>query len=112
MKQIDSETVGLAYGFLGVLIFSLTLPATRLAVAEIDSTVVGLGRAIVASSLLAIILLKITRQPLLSRKHLSILCVVAAGVIVGFPLLSAWAMRWLPASHGAIVLGILPLATA
>ncbi|MDB9514041.1 EamA family transporter [Kamptonema animale CS-326] len=107
MKQIDSETVGLAYGFLGVLIFSLTLPATRLAVAEIDSTVVGLGRAIVAS-LLAIILLKITRQPLLSRKHLSSLCVVAAGVIVGFPLLSAWAMRWLPASHGAIVLGFCP----
>jgi drug/metabolite transporter (DMT)-like permease len=107
LKQIDSETVGLAYGFLGVLIFSLTLPATRLAVAEIDSTVVGLGRAIVAS-LLAIILLKITRQPLLSRKHLSSLCVVAAGVIVGFPLLSAWAMRWLPASHGAIVLGFCP----
>lgn len=46
---IDAETLGLAYGFLGVLVFSLTLPATRLAVAEIDSNFVGLGRALVAS---------------------------------------------------------------
>jgi len=108
---IDAETLGLAYGFLGVLVFSLTLPATRLAVAELDSNFVGLGRALVAS-FLAVLLLKITRQPLPSRKHLFSLLVVAAGVIVGFPVLSAWAMRWLPATHGAIVLGILPLATA
>ncbi len=110
-KGIDPETLGLAYGFLGVLVFSFTLPATRLAVAGLDSTFVGLGRAIVAS-LLAALLLKITRQPLPAQRHLSSLFIVAAGVIIGFPVLSAWAMRSLPASHGAIVLGILPLATA
>lgn len=105
------ETLGLLYGVLGVSIFSLTLPATRLAVAELDSTMVGLGRAVVAS-LLAAMLLKITRQPFPARRHLPSLLVVAAGVIIGFPVFSAWAMRWLPASHGAIVLGLLPLATA
>ena len=110
-KGIDPETLGLAYGFLGVLVFSFTLPATRLAVAGLDSTFVGLGRAIVAS-LLAALLLKITRQPLPAQRHLPSLFTVAAGVIIGFPVLSAWAMRSLPASHGAIVLGILPLATA
>lgn len=103
--------LGLLYGFLGVATFSLTLPATRLAVAELDSTFVGLGRAVVAS-LFAAILLKATRQPLPSRRHLPGLLIVVAGVIVGFPVFSAWAMRWLPASHGAIVLGLLPLATA
>ncbi|MBD2629033.1 DMT family transporter [Trichormus variabilis] len=110
-ESIDAETLGLAYGFLGVLIFSLTLPSTRLAVAELDSTFVGLGRAVVAS-ILAALLLKVTRQPIPLRRHLSSLVVVALGVIVGFPLLSAWAMRSLPASHGAIIVGILPLATA
>lgn len=109
--QVHPETAGLAYGFLGVLIFSLTLPATRLAVAELDATVVGLGRAI-GAAILAALLLKITRQPLPAQRHLPSLLIIAAGVIVGFPLLSAWAMRSLPASHGAIVLGILPLATA
>ena len=111
LKEIHPETLGLAFGFLGVLIFSLTLPATRLAVAELDATVVGLGRAVVAA-VLAALLLKATKQPLPSQRHLPSLVMIAAGVIVGFPLLSAWAMRSLPAAHGAIVLGILPLATA
>lgn len=111
LKRVHRETTGFAFGFLGVLTFSLTLPATRVAVAELDATVVGLGRAVVAA-ILAAGLLKITRQPLPSRQHVPSLIVIAVGVIVGFPLFSAWAMRSLPASHGAIVLGVLPLATA
>lgn len=111
LKGVASETIGLAYGLLGVLIFSLTLPATRIAVADLNATVVGLGRAVIAA-LLAIVLLKVTRQPRPTRRHLPSLMIIAAGVIVGFPLLSAWAMQSLPAAHGAIVLGILPLATA
>ena len=106
-----AETIGLFYGFLGVLTFSLTLPATRVAVADLDPMIVGLGRAVIAGTLAAI-LLKVTRQPLPARRHFPSLIVIAVGVIVGFPLLSAWAMRSLPANHGAIVLGILPLATA
>ena len=111
LKGVHPENMGLAFGLLGVITFSLTLPATRIAVAELDPTVVGLGRAVVAA-ILAVVLLKATRQPLPSQRHLPSLVVIVAGVIVGFPLLSAWAMRSLPAAHGAIVLGILPLATA
>lgn len=106
-----SETTGLLYGLLGVLGFSLTLPATRLAVAELDPTFVGLGRAIVAA-LLAAIVLRATRQRLPERQYLRPLITVACGVVVGFPLLSAWALRQVPASHGAVMLGLLPLATA
>ena len=111
IQIIDSETLGLGYGFLGVLCFSLTLPATRAAVADLDPSIVGIGRAIVASCL-AIALLWITRQPIPNRQHWKSLAVVAGGVIVGFPLLSAIAMQQLPASHAAVVNGILPLATA
>ena len=111
IQPIESETLGLGYGFLGVLGFSLTLPATRAAVADLDPNIVGLGRAVVAA-LLAAIALWITRQPIPDRKHWKSLAIVAAGVILGFPLLSAWAMRQLPASHAAVVNGILPLATA
>lgn len=110
-SALDSETVGLIYGFLGVLCFSLTLPATRAAVADLDPVVVGLGRSMVAA-MLAAILLTITHQKPPTRKQISSLVIVALGVVIGFPILSAWAMLNLPASHGAIVLGIGPLVTA
>jgi drug/metabolite transporter (DMT)-like permease len=109
--RINPETLGLGYGFLGMLGFSLTLPATRAAVAELDPTFVGLGRAVVAG-VLAMIVLWATHQPLPSRKHWGSLLIIAAGVILGFPLLSAWAMQQLPATHGAVITGLIPLATA
>jgi drug/metabolite transporter (DMT)-like permease len=117
MKSTSQKSVephqsgGMAYGLLGVLGFSLTLPATRLAVASIDPLVVGLGRSLVAACLAAPVLF-LTRQPKPAQVHLRGLALVILGVIIGFPVLSAWAMRIVPASHGAVVLGLLPLATA
>lgn len=108
--SVSSSTAGWLYGLLGMLSFSLTLPATRLAVAELNPTFVGLGRALVAA-ILAAILLTLTQQPVPSRAQIGSLLLVAAGVVVGFPILSAWALRIVPASHGAIMLGLLPLAT-
>ena len=102
---------GLLYGLLGVACFSLTLPATRLAVTGLDPVFVGLGRAVVAALLAAAALLA-TRSPWPGRALLPRIAIVAAGVIVGFPLFTALAMRHVPASHGAIVIGVLPLATA
>lgn len=109
--SVPSETTGLFYGFLGVLSFSLTLPATRVAVTELDPIFIGLGRGVVAGVAAAFILW-LTHQPLPNAKQLRGLLIVAAGVVLGFPLLSAWAMQQLPAAHGAVVLGLLPLATA
>jgi drug/metabolite transporter (DMT)-like permease len=72
---------------------------------------IGFGRGALAG-LLALITLLVTRQPLPDRRHWKSLAVIALCVAAGFPLLSAWAMTRLPASHGAILLGIAPLATA
>ena len=110
-SPLSAETLGLLYGFVGVFSFSLTLPATRAAVADLDPVLVGLGRGVFAA-ILAVIALWMTHQSRPSRQQLQGLVVVAVGVVLGFPLLSAWAMQRLPAAHGAVVLGLLPLATA
>lgn len=102
---------GLLMGTLGVLGFSLTLPATRAAVTELGGTVVGLGRAVVAALLAALLLLALRERPP-ARRYWPGLAVVALGVVVGFPLCSALALEHLPAAHGAVVVGLLPAATA
>jgi drug/metabolite transporter (DMT)-like permease len=107
----SKDWMGFIYGLLGVLIFSLTLPATRIAVSGFDPVFVGLGRAIVAA-LLSAMLLVLTRQPIPSSKYLTSFCIVVVGVVIGFPLLSAIAMRDAPASYGAVITGLLPLSTA
>jgi drug/metabolite transporter (DMT)-like permease len=102
---------GLLLGALGVAAFSLTLPATRVAVPELGGTVVGLGRALVAA-MLAGVVLAVRRERLPERRHWPRLALVAGGVVVGFPLLSSVALRHMPASHGAVLVGLLPAATA
>ncbi|WP_119168790.1 DMT family transporter [Algihabitans albus] len=106
-----AERLGLLLGLLGVLAFAVTLPATRLAVAEMPVWTVGFGRGALAG-LAAGALLLILRVPWPGRKDLPALAVTALGVVFGFPLLSTWAMQSVPAAHGGVVIGILPLATA
>ena len=91
INHSPNETAGFGYGFLGVLVFSLTLPATRISVSGFDPVFVGLGRGIVAACL-ALILLGITRSPLPPLRLLPNLYLVVAGVVIGFPLLSAIAL--------------------
>ena len=102
---------GLLLGGLGVLAFSLSLPATRASVPELGSVGVGLGRALVAA-VLAGGLLAARRERLPERRHWPRLALVAGGVVVGFPLLSAMALRNMTATHGAVLVGLLPAATA
>ena len=98
-------------GFLGVLGFSFSLPGTRLAVEDLDATFVGLGRAVVAAALAGALLL-VVRQPLPRRDQLRGLALVALGVVIGFPLFTALALRELTSAHGAVIVGLLPAATA
>ena len=111
MSNTRNENLGYLFGLIAVVAFAVTLPATRAAVRALDPVFVGLGRA-VGAAVLGAAFLFLTRQRLPSRKEAKSLVVVAAGVVVGFPLLTAWAMRYVDASHGGVVLGILPLATA
>lgn len=106
-----SENAGYLLGFIGVAAFSLTLPATRAAVQALDPVFVASGR-VVGAALLAGMFLLVRRARRPTRAESRGLAVVAAGVVFGFPLLTAFAMRHVDASHGGVVLGILPLATA
>jgi drug/metabolite transporter (DMT)-like permease len=103
--------VPLLLGFLGVLAFSFTLPATRVAVEQLDPTFVGIGREALAAVLAALILL-VSRAPLPSRRHLVRLGIVASGVVFGWPLLTAIALQGLTSAHSAVIVGLLPAATA
>ncbi len=106
------ETLGLCSGALGVLAFSFSLPATRAAVTDLDPWVVGLGRA-VAAALLAVAVLVARRDRLLPPRRIwGRLAIVGFGVVVGFPLFTALALRELGAAHAAVIVGVLPAATA
>jgi len=108
---MNNETKGMILGIIGVSAFGLTLPATRIIVPYLDPVFIGLGRAVLASFFAAILLIWF-RQKIPNKSQIHKLCVVALGVVVGFPVFSSWAMQYVPASHGGVVLGILPLATA
>ena len=98
-------------GTLGVLGFSFTLPATRIAVAQLDATVVGLGRAVIAATL-ALAVLRIRGEPLPPRRLWLRIAMAGMGVVVGFPLFSALALKHLTSAHSAVIVGLLPAATA
>jgi drug/metabolite transporter (DMT)-like permease len=105
------DRLGVALGFLGVFLFGGTLPATRLTVLAVDPLFLTAARAAVAGIAGLIVLLVLRRSippvPLWREIVLAGLC-----TIVGFPLFTALAMASVPAAHGGVVLGILPLATA
>lgn len=108
---MTQETRGMWLGLIGAAIFSLTLPFTRMAVAELNPIFVALGRAVVAAFCSGALLWYLgASRP--SPAQWRALVVVSLGVVVGFPVFASVAMVYVPASHGAIVLGILPLATA
>jgi drug/metabolite transporter (DMT)-like permease len=107
----SDEARGMLLGLIGVAIFSLTLPFTRLAVRELDPLFLTLGRAL-GAAVLAALWLRARRVALPKRAALWPLSIVALGCVLGFPLLSSIAMRSVPASHGAVLGGVLPLATA
>ncbi|WP_408898473.1 DMT family transporter [Nocardioides sp. R1-1] len=105
------RTAGLAWGLLGVLAFSFTVPLTRVAVDGLDPLFIGAGRAVVAAALAATAL-ALTRQRLPRGGQWWRLAVVAGGVVAGFPLLTSYALTEVPASHGAVVIAMLPATTA
>lgn len=108
---MNNEKKGMMLGLIAVTAFGFTLPATRLIIPYMDPLFIGLGRAVLAA-LVAICLLLWFRQKIPNIQQIRQLCLVTLGVVVGFPVLSSWAMQYVPAAHGGVVLGILPLATA
>lgn len=108
---MERTTAGWGSGFLGVIIFSGSLPATRVAVADLTPLFVTSARAVIAA-VLGIMFLLVLRQTQPRRDDLMSLAIVSAGVVVGFPLLTGLALQHVTAAHSIVFVGLLPLSTA
>lgn len=107
----DENLSGWINGFIGVVLFSGGLPATKLAVMEMSPTFVTVVRAAVAG-VLALLVLWIGKEKRPVKSQLVPLLLVSVGCVIGFPLLSALALQYLTSAHSIVFLGMLPLATA
>jgi drug/metabolite transporter (DMT)-like permease len=111
IRQISIPISGLALAVVAVVMFSGTVPATRIAVESIGPVVVGVGRSVLGA-ILAIGYLLAVRAPRPTRAQLPGIIVVAVGAGVGFGYFSAEALKTVSATHGSVVIGILPMLTA
>lgn len=114
--RLDDASRGLLLGALGVFIFALSIPMTRLAggtaaAPQLDPVFVALGRAALAG-LLSAAYLWLTGALRPRREHWAPLAWTAAGVVFGWPLLLGYAVRHVDAVHASVISGVLPLATA
>jgi drug/metabolite transporter (DMT)-like permease len=108
---MDRSTSGWINGLIGVSIFSGSLPATRLAVQAFDPVFLTVARAAIAG-ILALGILLIFRERRPGRQDLLSLVIVALGVVIGFPLLTALALQHITSAHSIVFIGLLPLSTA
>ena len=108
---MQSAGNGWGNGLLGVIIFSGSLPATRVAVGGFSALFLTSARAIIAA-LIGAAVLGLLRQTWPERKDLISLTIVSIGVVVGFPLLTALALQHITSAHSIVFIGLLPLSTA
>ncbi len=108
---MDRTTKGWGSGLVGVMIFSGSLPATRAAVSDFPPLFLTSARAVIAA-LLGAAFLALLRQARPARSDLASLAIVALGVVIGFPLLTALALQHITSAHSIVFIGLLPLATA
>ena len=106
-----TKTSGWINGLIGVAIFAGSLPATRVAVAEFDPSFLTCARATIAA-LLGLALLLLLRQPRPNFADVPSLAIAALGCVVGYPLLTALALRHVTSAHSIVFVGLLPLSTA
>jgi drug/metabolite transporter (DMT)-like permease len=110
-KSTENTRSGWINGAIGVLIFSGSMPATKVAVLDFGPIFVTVARATIAG-ILALCILLIFKEKRPEKEHFFSLTIVAIGVVIGFPLLSALALQYMTSAHSMVFLGMLPLATA
>jgi drug/metabolite transporter (DMT)-like permease len=112
LTKVKEKTArGWLDGFIGVVMFSGSLPATRVAVLEFSPIFLTVARASIAG-ILALFALLIFKEKRPERKHLFSLAIVASGAVIGFPLLTALALQHITSAHSIVFIGMLPLSTA
>ncbi|MFH7002137.1 DMT family transporter [Flavobacterium bizetiae] len=110
-KIKENTTQGWINGFIGVVLFSGSLPATRVGVSEFNPVFFTVARAAIAG-VLALSAILICKEKRPSKKQILPLIIVSSGVVIGFPLLTALALQYINSAHSIIFVGILPVATA
>lgn len=106
----QNPSLGLLLGLIGVVMFGGSLPATRAAVAGLDPWFTTLARATIGGAL-AFACLAVVRPPF-PKAHVGRIALIAFCLVIGFPVMMAIASQTVPAAHGGVILGLLPLATA
>lgn len=106
-----NDNKGWLNGLIGVILFSGSLPATRVAVLEFNPVFLTVIRAAIAG-ILALIALALFKEKCPTKQQIVPLAIVALGVVVGFPLLTALALQTITSTHSIVFVGILPMATA
>jgi drug/metabolite transporter (DMT)-like permease len=109
--SVANNSGGWLNGFIGVVMFSGSLPATRVAIADFSPLFLTATRATIAG-LIALCILLLFKEKRPAKNQLLPLAIVALGVVVGFPLLSALALQYVTSAHSIVFVGLLPLATA
>ncbi|VAW56990.1 Permease of the drug/metabolite transporter (DMT) superfamily [hydrothermal vent metagenome] len=110
-QRMSEVFKGMLLGFLAIICFSGTFPATRLAVMHLDPMLVGLGRSLFVAGP-ALLFLRIAKFPLPSNRQWKSLVIVMLGIVIGFPWLTSLAMQNMQAGQGGIVASMIPLFTA
>ena len=108
---ITARYAGVRWGLLGILAFSFTLPFTRIAVETINHFFMTTGRAALAA-LFALVVFSVVRPQRPNKNKVIRLIIVAAGVVIGFPLFTSLALQSVPSAHGTVVIALLPAVTA
>jgi drug/metabolite transporter (DMT)-like permease len=107
---VNKETKGMLIGFIGILIFSLTLPVSKIAVLSFSPYFIAFGRATLAG-MVALAYLIYKKEALPPKIDFGKFVVISLGVVFGFPVFTTVAMTQGSSSHGAVILGMMPLAT-
>ena len=108
--KVNKESKGMLIGFIGILIFSLTLPVSKIAVLSFNPYFIAFGRATLAG-LVALAYLAYKSEAIPLKVDFTKFAVIALGVVFGFPIFTTVAMTHGSSSHGAVILGMMPLAT-
>jgi drug/metabolite transporter (DMT)-like permease len=99
---------GLLWAFIGVLLFSLSVPMTKVAIGRFDPFFTAAGRAVMAGSL-ALVVLGIRRVPFPDRRFLKPLLFTVLGAVFGWPILIALALQRTTSAHVAVIAAFMPL---
>lgn len=109
--SVEKQSSGWVNGFIAVVIFSGSMPATKVAVMDFNPIFLTGARGAIAG-ILALVALLIFKEKRPSRVQLRSLLITAFGIVLGFPILSAFALQHISSAHSLVFLAMLPLSTA